>query len=284
MNGSMSRRSLLAGVGCAAAWGSMGARLLSVAHAEEQGESAISLSLLYRNGPKAKFDSEAYAKGYLPLLKSVCGDSIERIELRTPHVFAMPGMPGAGGGGRQIGSGGTHSPEKAAQPMGPQSPLLAAVSVWIRDVKAFGEKTATAAQLTEELKKITEIEPLVQFDKALEVLGDARDSIPVQDNVFSTYFPTKEGAQFDPKYYGEKVIPLMIKLYGAKSIRRVEFSMGTEQGGAKPVVTAAAHFYIRDRAAWDAAGMQAYPQLMAEGPKYTTIMPFVADMQVAAAG
>jgi hypothetical protein len=102
--------------------------------------------------------------------------------------------------------------------------------------------------------------------------------------VVSTYFPATAGAQFDAKYYGEKVIPLMIKLYGAKSIRRVEFNVGVAQGGQAPQVVASSHFYVRDRAAWDAAGMNAFPKLMAEGPRYTTIRPLVADMQVVAAG
>jgi hypothetical protein len=268
---STSRRSLLAAMGYA---------LLPMAHAADQGESAICLSVLYRNGPQARFDDSRYSGQYLPLLKSVCGDSVERVELRTPRPFTMPGM-GEPGKPRPSGS---HTPQPAAQSAGPQSPLLAAVSIWIRDAQAFSERTSAASRLAEELKQITEIEPLIQLDNVVGLLGDARDSVPAQGNVFSTYWPTTEGAQFDVKYYGEKVIPLMIKLYGAKSIRRVEFSMGVAQGGQAPTVAAASHFYVRDRAAWDAAGMQAYPQLMAEGPRYTTIRPLVADMQVAAAG
>lgn len=277
MNHSISRRSLLTGLGYAAACGSGGASLLPVAHAQEQAESAICLSMLYRNGPEAAFDASRYATQYLPMLKSVCGDSAERFELHTPA------MPGASGSGRMRPSG-SHTPQAAPQTVAPPTPLLAAVSIWIRDVRAFGERTAAASQLGPELQQVTSIEPLMQFNSVLSLLGDARASIPAQAGVFSTYFPTTEGARFDHKYYGEKVIPLMIKLYGAKSIRRVEFNAGAAQGGNSPLVTASSHFYIRDRAAWDAAGMQAYPQLMAEGPKYTTIRPLVTDMQVVAAG
>jgi hypothetical protein len=269
MTRSMSRRSLLAGIGCAAV----------CAHAADQDESAICLSMLYRNGPQARFDSTRYASQYLPLLKSVCGDSVERIELRTPRPFVMPGMSGAS----KPRPSGSHTPQPAAQ-SGPQSPLLAAVSVWIRDVRTFGERTAASDRLVQELQQVTELQPLIQFENVVALLGDARGSIPLQGNVVSTYFSATAGSQFDPKYYGETVIPLMIKLYGAKTIRRVEFNMGAAQGGQQPLVTAAAHFYVRDRAAWDAAGMRAYPQLMAEGPKYTNITPLVADMQVAAAG
>jgi hypothetical protein len=271
MGDSISRRLLLAAMGCS---------LLPVAHAGEEGESSICLSMLYRNGPQARFDASRYAEKYLPLLKSACGDSIERIELRTPRPFVMPGM-GEPGKPRPSGS---HTPQPSAQAMGPQSPLLAAVSIWIRDAKAFGARTSAAAQLAGELQQVTVVEPLLQLERVAALLGDARASVPLQGNVFSTYFPTTEGAHFDAKYYGEKVIPLMIKLYGTSAIRRVEFNLGVAQGGQVLLVTASAHFYIRDRAAWDAAGMQAYPQLTAEGPRYTTIRPLVADMQVVAAG
>jgi hypothetical protein len=117
------------------------------------------------------------------------------------------------------------------------------------------------------------------------LLGDARNEMAADTQVFSTYYPASPDARFDVKYYGEKVVPLMVSLYGAKSIRRIEVTMGSSgQGGAKPSVVAASHFYIRDRAAWDAAGMKAYPKLMEEGPKYSTIVPIIGDHEVAAAG
>jgi len=253
--------------------------MLPAARAGEQTESSICLSMLYRNGPQARFDAARYAEKYLPLLKRVCGDSVERIELRIPRPFVMPGM-GEPGKPRPSGS---HTPQPA-EAAAPQSALLAAVSIWIRDAKTFGERTASASQLAEELKQVTETEPLMQLEKSLVLMGDARDSVPDHGSVVSTYFPATAGAKFDAKYYGEKVVPLMVKLYGAKSIRRVEFNIGVAQGGLAPLVVASSHFYVRDRAAWDAAGMRALPELMAESPKYTTIRPLPADMQVAAAG
>ena len=99
------------------------------------------------------------------------------------------------------------------------------------------------------------------------------------------YFPATEGGQFNAKYYGEKVIPLMVSLYGKEAIRRVEYTMASAgQGGAKPELLAASHFYIRNRQAWDAGGMKAFPQLMAEGPKYTNLAPITADTEVTAVG
>jgi hypothetical protein len=277
MNGSFSRRSMLAGMGGAAVAGTFASTISATLRAaEEAGESAICLSMLYPNGDKAKFDARHYQSKHLPLLKSVYGDSIERIELRTPRRPKAPST-----------SGTSNSPAMAGPAMGPPPRVIAATSIWIRDLKAFGEKTAASnVEITKDLGNVvTESQPIVQYDKVIVLLGDARNEMAEDTQVFSTYYPTSPEARFDVKYYGEKVIPLMVSLYGAKSIRRIEVTMGSSgQGGAKPAVVAASHFYIRDRAAWDANGMKAYPQLMAEGPKYSTIVPIIGDHEVSAAG
>jgi hypothetical protein len=276
MNGSFTRRSLLAGVGYTAACGSIASQIISVARAaEDQGEAAICLTMVYPNAPKAKFDARRYASKHLPLLQSIYGDSVERIELRTPRRLVSSARP----------SGGSNVP---SAPVGdPPSAVMAAVSLWIRDLKSFGEKTAAAGQqIATDLEEVVkDSQPIVQYDKVILLLGDARKAVAIDAQVFSTYFPAGPNATFDAKYYGEKVIPMMVSVYGSSAIHRIEVSMGSAgQGGSKPALVASAHFYIRDRAAWDAAGMKAYPQLMAEGPRYTTIMPFVADLEVTATG
>lgn len=277
MNGSFSRRSLLAGVGGAAVVGTFASSISATLRAaEDAGESAICLTMLYPNGEKAKFDARHYHSKHLPMLKTIYGDSVERIELRTPK------RPKAAST-----SGQSNSPSAAAPAMGPPPRVIAATSIWIRDLKAFGEKTAANnAEITKDLGNVvTESQPIVQYDKVIVLLGDARNDMAEDTQVFSTYYPASPEARFDVKYYGEKVIPLMVSLYGAKSIRRIEVTMGSNaQGGGKAPVVAASHFYIRDRAAWDAAGMKAYPQLMAEGPKYSTIVPIIGDHEVSAAG
>lgn len=274
---------MLLGMAYAAAGAPVAGGLVSAARAaEEQGDSAICLSMIYPNSPKAKFDSRRYAEKHIALLRSIYGDSIERIELRTPRK-----APGMGGGNSLSKTGISHVPSAPTAPMGPPPPrVMAAVSLWLRDVKAFGEKTAAAGpKITQDLAEVTEVPPIVQYDKVLSLLGDARSAITADTQVFSNYFPAKEGGNFDAKYYEEKVIPMMISLYGSKAIRRVEFSVGSvAQGGGKPAVVASAYYYIRDRAAWDAAGMKAFPQLMGETPKYTTLMPLTADMEVSATG
>jgi hypothetical protein len=272
---------MLLGMAYAAAGAPVVGRLVSMARAaEEQGDSAICLSMIYANAPKATFDSRRYAEKHIPLLKATYGDSIERIELRTPRK-----MPGMGGSNSLSTAGKSHVPSTSKAPMGPPPPrVMAAISLWVRDVKVFGEKTiAAGTTIATDLAQVTEAQPIVQYDKVLVLLGDARAAILSDEQVYSTYFPAREGGNFDAKYYGEKVIPLMVSLYGSKAIHRIEFSVGSlAQGGGKPAVVASSHYYIRDRAAWDAAGMKAFPQLMAEAPKYTTLTPLVADMEVAA--
>lgn len=278
MTARISRRSMLLGASRMAAFGTLASLLAQRTGAQVDEESAILLSMLYPNPPGAKFDTTYYRDQHIPLLRSLYGDSIERIELCTPRKppAAVKGFAASKG----------HVPSAPTPAMGLRpSVVLAAARIWIRDVKGFAARgSEVQARVDADLRQVTEVTPTVQYDQVVDTRGDARGATKAGDQVYSTWFPTQEGKTFDASYYAEKVIPLMVKLYGTKAIRRVEFSLGAVQGGAQPAQKAEAHYYIRDRAAWDAAGMQAGMQLMAEGPKYTTVVPFVADMVVAAAG
>lgn len=272
----ISRRAMLGGAGHVAALGALLAAVpRQLPAADEAGtESDVLLSIVYPNAAQGKFDARHYREKHIPLLKSVYGQSIERVELRVPRRMA------AVGASRPSGS---HMPSQPAGFTPPPAAVLAAATVWIRDLKAFGRHTAAAqAQLIEDLKQVTEVAPIVQYDRVAALLGDGHTDIGLEGQVFSTYFPTTDGGKFDARYYGETMIPLMVKLYGSRTIRRIQYNLGMKSGSAAPALTASAHFYIRDRAAWDAAGMQAFPQLAAEGRNYTTIAPFIADMEVAA--
>jgi hypothetical protein len=275
----ITRRGLLSGAGHAAAFGILAAALPRQAAAQDADESAILLSLLYPNPKDAKFDSDYYRDKVIPLLRALYGDSIERIELCETRAVEIPKT-------KSFAAEKSHSPSEPAPRMGPpRSVVRAATRIWIRDVKAFGARgAASPGQMEVDLKPLTDMTPTVQFEKVVDVRGDARSAIGVGGQVSSTWFPAEEGKTFDAKYYDEKIIPLMVQSYGTDAIRRIEFSMGTVQAGNPPSLTAAAHYYIRDRAAWNAAGMKAGMRLMAEGPKYTTIKPVVADMEVSAVG
>lgn len=268
-----SRRAVLKGVGHAAAFGSLAAALPLSCIAQETEESAILLSLVYPNAPRAKFDVKRYRETHIPMLRSVYGDSVERVEARVPRK-----LPATEGGRR-----GSNVPQAAPQVAMPISAVLASTSVWIRDAQAFAEKSTAAQQpLADDLQKLTDIVPAMQYDRVVTLLGESRSAIEVGGQVFSTYFPTQQGTTFDARYFGEKVIPLMVKLYGSRAIRRIEYTLGQAQGGAEPALRAALHVYIRDRAVWDAASTQAFAALQAEAPNYTTVAPLIADTEVVA--
>src|SRR5262245_14186835 len=95
MSGIISRRSLLAGAGCAAA-GTLVARLVSAAEAQQaaapQAAPSLALTMVFMNEAKAKLDSDRYIKSHVPLLRKIYGDSVERIEFRTAQAPG-PGMP-----------------------------------------------------------------------------------------------------------------------------------------------------------------------------------------------
>src|SRR5262245_3714480 len=116
MSAILTRRSLLAAAGQAAAGTMLATALVPVAGAEEaaqpQAAPSLCLSMVFLNDAKAKFDADRYTRKHLPLLRKIYGNSVERIELRTAQA-ASPGMP--------------------------PSPLLATTHVFISDVRGFSQ-------------------------------------------------------------------------------------------------------------------------------------------------
>jgi len=288
----ISRREALRSAGQATAFFTLVAALPRCFAAAATGDAAICLSMNYSNAPNASFDAAHYREKHLPMLRGIYGDTVERIELRVPRASTMPGAPGAGGPPKAERSAPTPGSAKAASkmpamPSPPPSPLLAAISLWIRDVKGFAEKTAAArGQIADDLAQVvTGSQPVVQYDRVLALLGDGRDSVSVDDEVTSYYFINTESGKFDPKDYNDNVIPAMVKIYGEKALRRIEFTLGAKaEAGGQPVVAAAAHYYSRDRAAWDQASMSAGQQLAAEAAKHPEVKRVRASMRIAAAG
>jgi hypothetical protein len=263
--GDLSRRDVLRGAGGAAVLGMMAALTRRSAAAEAaSSESALCLSMLFPGG-KGKFEADRYRDKHLPLIRGIYGDSVERIELRV----APP-------------------PSKRVQSRFPSPPaaFIAAVSIWIQRIDEFGKHTAESAQqIQSDLLKVSEIVPYVQYDQSIHVSGDVRGELVVGTEVASTYFPNKDGGRWDARYFVDKYLPKVIDVYGKDTLRRIEVNQGRAgQGGVKAALTAASHLYIRDRAAFDAAGMRGGMQLFQEAPNYTDIMGVFTLMRVHAAG
>lgn len=263
----VTRRDVLRGVGNTTAFGMLAASLPGHVGAAQEAtaeESAICLSMLFPNGKKARFDGDRYRDKHLPLIRSIYGDSVERIELRVapPPPRAQSGFP---------------SPPPA---------FLAAANIWIRNVDEFGKRTAeNGQQIQADLQKVSPVTPYVQYDQTIALMGDARSDVQVGTDCFSTYFPGREGGKWDAKYYVEQYLPKLVAAYGKNSIRRIEVGRGTAgQGGAKAAMVSGSHLYIRDRQSFDAAGMKAGMQLFQETPNYTNIMALFGFMKVHAAG
>lgn len=261
----LSRRDLLCCAGGAAALGVLSAAGPRRAQAAEAStsESALCLSMLYP-GAKGKFDAERYRDKHLPLIRSIYGDSVERIELRVPSPPEQ-----------RMKS--TRAP--------PPPTFLAVVNIWIRRLDEYAAHTAQSAQqIQADLLKVSGITPYVQYDQMLSHTGQARADVAVGTEIASTFYPNKEGGRWDAKYFIETYLPKAIELYGADALLRTEVDQGRAgQSGVKAAFAASSHLFIRDRAAFDAAGRKAM-SLFQETPNYTDIMGVFTLMKVHAAG
>jgi hypothetical protein len=274
MTWNMSRRSLLAGAGHAVAGTTVG-QLLAVAQAQEsvqtqhaQAGAGICLTMMFMAGARARFESDKYVKKHLPLLRRIYGDSVERIELRTTADSAM-GVP---------------------------STELASSTMWIRDVPGFSQKLgASAVAINADLDEVSKGNRLVQTDRIVLGLGEDRSQVQANSHVFSLFYPAARGAMpggvpaataaasFDTRYFTDAILPKLFSLYGSNAVRRLEATVGMDQGGQKAAQTAAYHLYIRDREAYDNASQTAFGEIQKDAVQFSQgIFPFWADMRVTA--
>lgn len=259
----VSRRALLSGAGYAVIGASATANLLSVARAQEAAQPAtqaasVCLSMVFMAGPRAKFDGNKYRKNHLPLLRRLYGDSVERIELRTA-AGSFQGVP---------------------------SPVLAAASLWVSDLRGFSQKLqAHSQEINADLESVSKGNVVAQAERVTSVTGEGRDTVADGSHVFSFYYPATPGAGFDSTYYVEQYVPKLYSLYGSAALRRIEVSQATaDLGNPNPVIVAATHLYIRDRSAYDQAAQRAFQELTRDSAKFTTIVPYWAQMRVTAVG
>ena len=124
-----------------------------------------------------------------------------------------------------------------------------------------------------------------QIDQVLMTLGDERPGVPVDSLCLSNYFPAKEGATFDTKYFVQTYFPKMAELYGPNAIRRIELTSGAAAAaGGKVSLLNSAHIYIRDNAAYITASANSDAKLNDEVQKYTNIQSVSTLTRVHAAG
>ncbi len=265
----ISRRTVLGGIGHTAVLGAMTASLSTQLRAAQPAAAPATppatppttycLSMIFRPAEGATFNADLFRDSHLPLLKRMYGNSIDRVELRVP----MPVTEGA-----------------------PAPQIIATVNIWFRDVAEFSKRNAAGMkEVTASMAAVTTAPMIGQVDQVLSALGDDRLAVPVDSLCFSTYFPAKEGATIDSKYFAETFFPKMAALYGTAAIRRIEVTNGAAgAAGGKPVVMNSAHIYIRDEAAYDAAAAKSGAELGAEMVKYTNIQPLSTLTRLHAVG
>lgn len=268
------RRSVLLGLGHAAALASLATVLPRSSRAGEQAAAPLKvcMQMIYPSGEGLAFDADAFRDRHMALLKQAYGPSIERIELRVapPPPPPPPVVEG-----------------ETAPPPPPVGPLLATVSLWLANIGEFVKRNqASAKMLSQDMATITKSAPMVQFDVIEGQIGDPAGSVIGGSTVVSQFFFAKEGGTWNAEWFGKTFLPRLLEAYGGAALQRAEVSRGAQGlGDAKPLVAGIVNLYLRDVAAFDAAvGGEALKTLGTEALQNSTINPVTIVMTVHATG
>jgi uncharacterized protein (TIGR02118 family) len=86
-------------------------------------------------------------------------------------------------------------------------------------------------------------------------------------------YPTQPDARFDFDYYRHKHLVMLRELYG-KSVGKMQVRKGLRKGdGSPPAFVASVTIEILSMEAFDAAGKEHLPKLMADLPNFSNITP-----------
>jgi hypothetical protein len=261
MNDFLSRRSMLAGIGSTAIYGSLTSQLAGAGEAAAPAAAPAAQEMVYStmfmSGAKTKFDPKKYETKHLPLLKKSFGDSVSRIEMRTANSTAR-GVP---------------------------SDIRVETSIYIADLQKFiVALRENSAAINADLNGIATGPRNIQIDRLLTESGAPRSEVRENHQVVSTYYRDNAAAPvvFNTAYYTDTYLPKLRSYYNDSAVRRIEVFLGVPQGGAKPAIVASTHLYIRDRDAYNAGNGEGQKELMQIDDKYTNAMQMWADSKVTA--
>jgi uncharacterized protein (TIGR02118 family) len=216
------------------------------------------LTILYPAGEGLHFNADYYRDHHLKTIMKLYGDTIHRFELRT--VSPPPAAPAA-----------------ATPPAGapPAPKYAAAINIWINDLAAFTANNQKHGKtLTDDVPNFTNGMPAIQFDTVEGEAGAKRSAPKVGDTCLTIVYPNKEGATWDVDYYRAHHMPLIMKLYGEKAIKRFELRKGDRNmAGAKPEFVGTVNIYIQNQKAFDEAGKQHGQTLRDDVPHFSTVFP-----------
>lgn len=228
--------------------------------------------MLYPSGDGLSFDADGFRNRHLAILKNAYGNAVERIELRVSPPLPEPPPPVEG---------------EEPLPMPKPQPVLAAVSIWIANVNDFIQRTqASAKDVAADMANITKSAPMVQFDILEGQGGAGANAVIGGTTVLSSYFFAKEGSSIDAAWFGKTYLPKVVAAYGPQALQRAEVWRGElAQGGGKPLIASALHFYVKNAEAFDAARTnEALRALDTEAQAKSTLVPVNLIMTVHATG
>jgi len=86
-------------------------------------------------------------------------------------------------------------------------------------------------------------------------------------------YPWQSDARFDFDYYQKKHLVMLAELYG-KAVGKMQVRKGIRKGdGSAPAFVASVTIEIRSIEAFEAAGKEHFPKVVADVPNYTNIVP-----------
>lgn len=256
---SMNRRQVLQGAGSAVTFGMLasafGTALPRGVNAKQAAALTDCMTIVYPAGEGTRFDPDYYRDHHLKLIMELYGKSIARFELR-------PTAPPAAGA--------------------PAVPFAAAINIWIADFAAMAANNEKHSQrLIADVPNFTNAMPTIQFDKIHGEAGARRSAPKIGDTCLTILYPNQEGVRWDVDYYVKHHMPLIMKLYGRKAIKRFELRKGdTAQTGGTPPYIGSINIYIEDHKAFEAAGKQHGPTLVADVPNFSSVMPTAFETKI----
>jgi uncharacterized protein (TIGR02118 family) len=264
-----SRRDVLKSGGTAVTFGMLasafGAMLPRGVRAQDSAAGVNALTILYPSGDGLHFNADYYRDHHLVTIMKLYGKTIERFELRTVNAPPPPPPPAP------ASADGT-----AAPPPRPRGPTYAAaINIWIADLAAFQANNQQHGKtLTDDVPNFTNAMPVIQFDKVHGEMGASRSAPKVGDTCLTILYPNSEGVRWDVDYYRTGHMPLIMRLYGTKAIKRFELRKGdTNMAGAKPDFIGSVNIYIENQAAFDAAGKEHTKTLVDDVPHFSSVLP-----------
>lgn len=255
----VTRRDVVKGGGSVVTFGMLaatfGATLPAGVRAAEAANGKTCLTILYPAGEGKTFNADYYRDHHLTTIMKLYGKSIERMELRKVNA---PPAPPAGG----------NAP--------PPPRYAAAINIWVTDLDAFTANNQKHGKtLTDDVPNFTNTQPSIQFDRIHGEMGAARSAPKIGDTCLTILYPNSDGVRWDVDYYRTGHMPLIMRLYGEKAIKRFELRKG-ENGmapGSKAEFIGSVNIYIASQAEFDAAGKQHTKTLVDDVPHFSSVMP-----------